>query len=189
VLLDNAAVEQCDGPVRARGITGIVCDHADGRPIVMQLAQQTHDRFTVLGVKVARRLVSKQDGGMAGESACHSDALLLAAIGIYGVLSYAVTARTREIGIRISLGATQSRVLRGVVAEGMRLAVIGFVIGVAGAFAAGRVLASMLHEDKPGDPVVFVVTAGLLAVVALAACYLPARRAARLDPMVALREE
>jgi putative ABC transport system permease protein len=116
-------------------------------------------------------------------------AVLLAAIGVYGVLSYAVTARTREIGIRMSLGASQGRVLSAVLGEGMRLAAIGFIGGAAGAFAGGRVLSSLLHEVKPGDPVVFIATASFLALVALAACYLPARRAAHLSPMVALREE
>jgi ABC-type antimicrobial peptide transport system permease subunit len=116
-------------------------------------------------------------------------AVLLAAIGIYGALSYAVTARTREIGIRMSLGASQGRVLGGVLADGMRLAVVGFIAGGVGAFAGGRVLARLLHEVKPGDPVVFIATAGFLVIVAMAACYLPARRAARLSPMAALREE
>ena len=116
-------------------------------------------------------------------------AALLAAIGIYGVLSYAVSMRTREIGIRMSLGASQGRVLSGILTEGMRLAVIGVVAGAVGAFAAGRVLSSLLHEVKPGDPIVMLITTALLALVALAACWVPARRAARLDPMVALREE
>jgi len=116
-------------------------------------------------------------------------AALLAAIGIYGVLSYAVRQRTREIGIRMSLGASRGRVLGEVLREGMRLAVLGLAVGIAGAFAAGRVLASLLSEVKPGDPLIFVATAGLLGVVALIACYLPARRAARLDPMTALRYE
>jgi len=116
-------------------------------------------------------------------------AVLLAAVGIYGVLSYAVTERTREIGIRMSLGASRGRVLGQVILEGMRLAVAGFAVGIAGALATGRVLASLLHEVKPGDPAIFAVTAGFLALVALAACYLPARRAARLDPMTALRYE
>jgi len=116
-------------------------------------------------------------------------AALLAAIGIYGVLSYAVRQRTREIGIRMSLGASRGRVLGEVLREGMRLAVLGLAVGIAGALAAGRVLASLLSEVKPGDPLIFVSTAGLLAVVALIACYLPARRAARLDPMAALRYE
>jgi len=116
-------------------------------------------------------------------------AALLAAIGIYGVLSYAVRQRTREIGIRMSLGASRGRVLAEVLLEGMRLALLGLAVGIAGAFAAGRVLASLLSEVKPGDPAIFVATAGLLAAVALVACFLPARRAARLDPMVALRYE
>jgi predicted permease len=116
-------------------------------------------------------------------------AVLLAAVGIYGVLSYAVTERTREIGIRMSLGAARGRVLGEVMREGMRLAVVGFACGIAGAFAAGRVLASLLHEVKPGDPEIFAATAGFLAIVALIACYLPARRAARLNPMTALRHE
>jgi len=80
-------------------------------------------------------------------------------------------------------------VLGEVLREGMRLAVLGLAVGIAGAFAAGRVLASLLSEVKPGDPLIFVATAGLLGVVALIACYLPARRAARLDPMTALRYE
>ncbi|MGO4884013.1 MAG: ABC transporter permease [Bryobacteraceae bacterium] len=114
-------------------------------------------------------------------------AVLLAAVGIYGVLSYAVTERTREIGIRMSLGAQRGQVLWQIVLEGMRLAAIGFAIGIVGALAGARVLASLLHEVKPGDPAIFAATAGLLAAIALLACYLPARRAARLDPMTALR--
>ncbi len=114
-------------------------------------------------------------------------ALLLAAVGIYGVLSYLVTQRTREIGIRMSLGASRGSILGLVLGQGMRLALIGFVVGLVGARAAGRVLASVLHEVKPSDPATFVVSAMGLAVVALLACYLPARRAARVDPMQALR--
>jgi putative ABC transport system permease protein len=116
-------------------------------------------------------------------------AALLAAIGIYGVLSYLVTQRTREIGIRMSLGASRFRVLGELLREGMTLAVVGLAAGAGGAVAAGRVLASLLHEVKPGDPLIFAGTAILLATVALIACYLPARRAARLDPMKALRYE
>ena len=116
-------------------------------------------------------------------------ASLLAAVGIYGVLSYLVTQRTREIGIRMSLGASRGRVLGEVLREGMRLALVGLAVGTAGAFAVGRILASLLHEVKPNDVAILVATAGLLAAVAFVACSLPARRAARLDPMTALRYE
>ena len=116
-------------------------------------------------------------------------AALLAAIGIYGVLSYLVTQRTREIGIRMSLGASRYRVLGGMLREGMTLALAGVILGAAGAAASGKILASLLPEVKPGDPLVYAVTALLLAAVALVACYVPAWRAARLDPMKALRYE
>lgn len=116
-------------------------------------------------------------------------AALLAAIGIYGVLAYAVTQRTREIGIRMSLGASRARVLGDVLRQGMLLALTGFALGTAGAFAAGRVMASLLHEVQPRDPAVFASTAGLLSLVTLLACYIPARRAAKLEPMRALRCE
>ena len=116
-------------------------------------------------------------------------AAVLAAVGIYGVLSYAVEQRAGEIGIRMSLGATQGGVLKQILFEGMRLAIIGSVIGIASALAAARVIASQLHDVKATDPVVLTVTTALLAVIALAACLIPARRAARLDPMRALRQE
>jgi ABC-type antimicrobial peptide transport system permease subunit len=116
-------------------------------------------------------------------------AALLAAVGIYGVLSYVVNQRTREIGIRMSLGAGRGRVLTQVLVEGMRLAAAGVVVGTAGALAMGRVVGSRLHEVKAHDPAVLLGTSALLASIALAACYLPARRAARLDPMSALRQE
>jgi hypothetical protein len=116
-------------------------------------------------------------------------AALLAAVGIYGVLSYAVTQRTREIGIRISLGATQGRVLAEVLREGMLLAAVGSAIGIAGALAASKILTTLLYQVKPGDPSIVIATTALLGVVALVACYLPARRAARLDPTNALRHD
>jgi putative ABC transport system permease protein len=116
-------------------------------------------------------------------------ALLLAAVGIYGVLSYLVTQRTREIGIRMSLGASRSNVLSLVLKHGMRLAGLGFAAGLVAALVAGRLLSGLLHEVHPTDPAIMFMTAVSLAAVALAACYLPARRAARVDPMVALRHE
>ncbi len=116
-------------------------------------------------------------------------AIVLAAVGIYGVLSYLVTQRQREIGIRMSLGATRSSVLRLMLTRGMRLAVLGFAGGLAGALAAGRVIASVLHMVHPYDPFVLLLTPVLLAGVVSFACYLPAHRAAKVDPMVALRQE
>jgi putative ABC transport system permease protein len=116
-------------------------------------------------------------------------ALLLAAVGIYGVLSYLVTQRTREIGIRISLGANRSDVLRLVLGHGARLAIWGCVIGVAGAFTATRLLRSVLVMAKGHDARIFVAAVVALVAVALFACYVPARRATKVDPMVALRYE
>ena len=116
-------------------------------------------------------------------------ALLLAVIGIYGVLSYVVTQRTREIGIRISLGASRTQVLSLMLKQGLKLAVIGTAAGVLAALAAGKVLASVLHGVSARDPLVFAATALGLLGVAFLGCYLPARRATRVDPLVALRYE
>lgn len=116
-------------------------------------------------------------------------ALFLAAVGIYGVMSYTVTQRTREIGIRVALGAQAGQVLRMIVQRGAALALIGTLLGVAGAFAMTRVLSSMLYEVKEMDPLTFVAVPLVLLAVALAACLIPARRAMNVDPIVALRHE
>lgn len=116
-------------------------------------------------------------------------ALLLALIGLYGVISYSMVQRTHEIGIRMALGATRSQVLKIVIGQGARLAAIGVVIGLAGAFAVGRFLSSLLYGVQPNDPLTYIAVSMVLALVAMLAIYLPARRAMRVDPMVALRYE
>jgi ABC-type antimicrobial peptide transport system permease subunit len=116
-------------------------------------------------------------------------ALLLSGIGIYGLLAYTVSQRSQEIGIRLALGADRARVCRMIFADGMRLAAVGIVPGVLGAYASGRGMSALLFGVAPGDPVIFALGVGLALVIALAGCILPTLRAVSVTPMAALRSE
>jgi putative ABC transport system permease protein len=115
-------------------------------------------------------------------------ALALAAIGTYGILSYSVTERTKEIGIHMALGATRGSVLGMILGQGMRLTIVGLVAGLAASFGLTRLLQAQLFNVKPTDPVTLTAVAAFIAVIAFVACYVPAQRATRVDPMITLRE-
>ncbi|HZI61978.1 MAG TPA: ABC transporter permease [Pyrinomonadaceae bacterium] len=149
-----------------------------------QIIWRTETLEQLLGTSVApRRFNMMLLGIFAGV------ALVLAAVGLYGVMSYSVTWRTHEIGIRMALGAKRGDVLRLVVRQGMIMALIGLVIGLIGALSLSRVMTSMLHGVSPTDPLTFAGVSIVLLGVALLACLIPARRATRVDPIVALRNE
>jgi len=114
---------------------------------------------------------------------------VLACIGLYGLLSYEVARRTRELGIRVALGAHHRDLSRLVIGQGILLALIGAAIGIAAAVGVTRFMSAMLYDVRANDPLTMVAVAALLILVAFAACYIPARRAMKVDPMVALRYE
>src|SRR4029434_10376878 len=158
------------------------------RSAVQSLSRDVPTNFRTLGQILSSSLDNRRFslvifGSFAGV------ALLLAALGIYGVTSYAVTQRTQEIGIRIALGARVADVLRLVIGQGMKSVLLGIAIGLRGAFALTRLIAHLLFGVSATDPLTFMVVTALLVLVGSLACYLPARRATKVDPMVALRFE
>ena len=153
-------------------------------PQLMMVRPLTMDQIIAESPSVfLRRYPSYLIGSFAGL------ALILAAVGLYGLISYSVSQRTRELGIRIALGAQPRDVLRLVMGEGARLAIIGVAIGVAAALALTQLLRSLLFGVSAFDPATLVAVCCVIGIVAMAACYVPARRAMGVDPMTALRCE
>ena len=162
-------------------------------PEVREIVRQAGKDIPVVNIKTQAQQIEAmlfQERLMARLSSLFGvAALLLAAIGLYGLLAHEVTRGTREIGIRVALGAPTGQVLRRVVRHGVALAAVGMAIGLAASLAVTRLLGAMLYDVKPGDPITLIAVTLLLMLVALAACYIPARRATRVDPLVALRHE
>jgi putative ABC transport system permease protein len=182
----NARLTPMKWIVRSRGITPTL-----SAAIQEQLRQVSGLPVTDIRTmdEVISRSTSRQRFNMLLMTVFGSAALILAAIGIYGLMAYSVQQRTQEIGIRIALGAAGSNVRTMVVAQGMKLAIAGIVIGLGAAFGLTRLLANFLFGVKAKDPVVFTLAAVLLSLVSLIAVWLPARRATRIDPVIALRSE
>jgi predicted permease len=138
----------------------------------------------VFGASLSRpRLLTQLLGTFAGL------ALLLAAVGTYGILAYTVSERRKEIGIHMALGASRGNVMNRILGQGLRLTIAGLVVGLAGAFGLTRLLQTQLFNVKPTDPITIASVSAFIGLVALIACYIPAARATRVDPMVVLRDE
>ncbi len=173
--------------VRTAGDTGRVVSSIVG------LVRQLDPELVVANVKTMDEVVSNSVAQrrltMLLLTIFAATALLLAAVGIYGVIAYSVTERTQEIGIRMALGAQRADVLRMVVRQALALAVAGIVAGGVGALLLTRLMEGLLFQVRPADPVTFAIVSGILAAVALLASYIPGRRATRVDPVIALRAE
>ena len=159
----------------------------------MRGAVKDADRNALVEISSMQALVDRSVAGrrfsMTVLSAFSALALFLAAVGIYGVIAYAVSQRTRDIGIRVALGAEPRDVLKLVVGEGVTLVLIGVGIGLMGTLALTRFLVSLLYRVRPIDPSIFLITSVILVTVATLASYIPALKASKVDPMVALRYE
>jgi ABC-type antimicrobial peptide transport system permease subunit len=176
----NLVIRSAGSPVRLiESVRKAILEEDPSQPVAnVRTMEQVIERSLA-----PRRFIMLLLGGFAVA------ALLLAAIGLYGVLSYATLQRTREIGIRIALGATRSAVVALILRQGVRLALAGTLIGATGSLVLTRFLAGQLYEIKPTDPVTFISVSLFLLVVAIGACWLPARRASRTEPCEALRSE
>jgi ABC-type antimicrobial peptide transport system permease subunit len=179
---------------RVGPLTWILRTQTDPHQVIPSVTEQLRTAsggFPVAHIRtmdeVVVRSTARQDFNMLLLSIFGFSALVLAAIGIYGLMAYSVQQRVREIGIRMALGAGRHHIRRMVVWQGMRLAIAGVILGVAAAFALTRFIASSLYGVKSWDPAVFIVVPTMLSAVALAATWIPAVRASRLDPMRALR--
>jgi predicted permease len=168
-------------------------DPASIIPTVRNIVNQTDSNLPIFEMKTEAQAIDQllfQERLMARLSSIFGAlALVLACVGLFGLLSYEVTRRTREIGIRMALGAQQGSVLRIVIGQGVVLTAVGAAVGIGAAIGVTRYLSAMLFDVKPGDPITLAATALILMIVALVACYVPARRATQVDPMIALRNE
>jgi putative ABC transport system permease protein len=162
-------------------------------PSVREAVKAIDPNLPVFGIRTLQTMVDDASAQMTFTMVLLAIAamvsLILGVIGIYGVTSYIVTQRTNEIGVRLALGAEPGGITRQIVTQGGIVALAGIVIGLAAAFAGGQLIASVLYGISPRDPMVFTVMAVTLQLVALAACWIPARRAAKLDPTIALRAD
>jgi ABC-type antimicrobial peptide transport system permease subunit len=162
-------------------------------PTIRQIVQGLDREVPVFGVRtladIARARLGTRRFAQSLFGVFAALALVLGGIGIYGVMSYGVSVRAKELGVRMALGASRSAVLRMVLGQGARLTLPGVAVGMAAALAAGSVIQSLLYEVSPLDPLTYAVVALVLAVVSLGASYPAAHRATRLDPIKSLREE
>jgi predicted permease len=183
-------------PLAANSVAVVLRTQGDPTTVmnsVRQAVAEIDSRELVYNVQTMNQIVSNSFAArrlsMLLLAVFASLALVLACVGIYGVISYLVGQRTHEIGVRVALGAQQSDVLKLVLGHGAKMALLGVAVGLLAALALTRLMSNQLFGVSPHDPLTFAAVATLLMLVALAACYLPARRATRVDPIIALRHD